>query len=230
MLPASPSAASPGSIALPDQIVADPAFRSPLPLLNPASIAIVGASERAKWATQIFGNLRAFGYPGKVYPVNPRLSRGVGQQMLPGSRRAAGAAPARLGDRAGRRRAGRAGDRRQGRAQERHHLCEPDRRRRGPGDRGARHRPEKLDRSERPLGLRAQLHGRQCAAREMFRLSQHRTVRAHARLGRHGHAVGRHAAISRPGRSAARGEVQLHDLERQRDQSRSRRLRQFPGR
>jgi acyl-CoA synthetase (NDP forming) len=59
---------------LQDQVVAYPAFRSPLPLLNPGSVAIVGASERAKWATQIFGNLRAFGYPGKIYPVNPRLT------------------------------------------------------------------------------------------------------------------------------------------------------------
>jgi acetate---CoA ligase (ADP-forming) len=60
---------------LQDQIVADGVFRSPLPLLDPASIAIVGASERGKWATQIFRNLREFGYPGKVYPVNPRLSQ-----------------------------------------------------------------------------------------------------------------------------------------------------------
>ena len=58
-----------------DQVVADGVFRSPLPLLDPASIAIVGASERGKWATQIFRNLREFGYPGKIYPVNPRLSR-----------------------------------------------------------------------------------------------------------------------------------------------------------
>jgi acetyltransferase len=68
---------------LQDQVVADPAFRSPLPLLNPASVAIVGASERAKWATQIFGNLRAFGYPGKVYPVNPRLTEVWGSKCYP---------------------------------------------------------------------------------------------------------------------------------------------------
>jgi acyl-CoA synthetase (NDP forming) len=68
---------------LQDQIVADSSFRSPLPLLNPASIAIVGASERAKWATQIFANLRAFGYPGKVYPVNPRLAQVWGSACYP---------------------------------------------------------------------------------------------------------------------------------------------------
>ena len=66
-----------------DQIVADSSFRSPLPLLNPASIAIVGASERAKWATQIFANLRAFGYPGKIFPVNPRLAHVWGSACYP---------------------------------------------------------------------------------------------------------------------------------------------------
>jgi acyl-CoA synthetase (NDP forming) len=68
---------------LQDQVVADSAFRSPLPLLDPASIAIVGASERGKWATQIFRNLRDFGYPGKVYPVNPRLGRVWGSPCYP---------------------------------------------------------------------------------------------------------------------------------------------------
>jgi acetate---CoA ligase (ADP-forming) len=68
---------------LQDQVVADSSFRSPLPLLDPASIAIVGASERAKWATQIFRNLRAFGYPGKIYPVNPRLAQVWGSPCYP---------------------------------------------------------------------------------------------------------------------------------------------------
>jgi hypothetical protein len=60
---------------LQDQIVADGVFRSPLPLLDPASIAIVGASERGKWATQIFRNLREFGYPGKVRCGTPGAIR-----------------------------------------------------------------------------------------------------------------------------------------------------------
>jgi acetyltransferase len=51
---------------------AEPGFKSPLPLLRPNSIAIVGASERSRWATQIFRNLREFGFPGTIYPVNPR--------------------------------------------------------------------------------------------------------------------------------------------------------------
>jgi acetate---CoA ligase (ADP-forming) len=68
---------------LQDQVVADSAFRSPLPLFAAASIAIVGASERGKWATQIFRNLRAFGYPGKIYPVNPRLAQVWGSPCYP---------------------------------------------------------------------------------------------------------------------------------------------------
>jgi len=158
----------------------------------------------------------------------PRAS--VGQPVLSGSRLAAGAAAACHGDRAGAGGADRDRDRGQSRAQERHHLREPDRRGPRSRDRGAWRRSLGVDRGERSRRLRAQLHGRQCATRKIFRLSQHRIVPADARLGRHGHAIRRHAAISRPGRSAARGEIQLHDLERQRDQSRSCRLCQFPGR
>jgi acyl-CoA synthetase (NDP forming) len=65
---------------LPDQTAA---FKSPLRLFNPASIAIVGASERAKWPTQIFRNLRDFGYPGEIYPVNPRLTEVWGVKCFP---------------------------------------------------------------------------------------------------------------------------------------------------
>jgi acyl-CoA synthetase (NDP forming) len=64
-------------------LCSDSAFRSPLPLLDPASIAVVGASERGKWATQIFRNLRDFGYPGQVYPVNPRLTQVWGSRCYP---------------------------------------------------------------------------------------------------------------------------------------------------
>ena len=48
-------------------------FKSPLPLFRPPSIAIVGASERAKWPGQIYRNLRQYGFPGRIYPVNPRV-------------------------------------------------------------------------------------------------------------------------------------------------------------
>src|SRR3954471_8216655 len=59
---------------LQEQVAGEISFKSPLPLLGPASIAIVGASERAKWPGQIYRNLRQFGYPGKIYPVNPRAT------------------------------------------------------------------------------------------------------------------------------------------------------------
>jgi acetyltransferase len=42
-------------------------------LLNPTSIAIVGASDRpGNWALRAFQNLRRFGFAGPIYPVNPR--------------------------------------------------------------------------------------------------------------------------------------------------------------
>jgi acyl-CoA synthetase (NDP forming) len=41
-------------------------------LMNPQSIAIVGASQRADAAgTCVIRNLRRLGYPGRVYPINP---------------------------------------------------------------------------------------------------------------------------------------------------------------
>jgi acetyltransferase len=61
----------------------EPSFKSPLPLFRPASIAIVGASERAKWPGQIFRNLRDHGYPGRIYPVNPRLREVWGTRCYP---------------------------------------------------------------------------------------------------------------------------------------------------
>jgi acetyltransferase len=42
-------------------------------LLNPRSIAIVGASDRpGNWSMRVFQNLRRFGFPGAIFPVNPR--------------------------------------------------------------------------------------------------------------------------------------------------------------
>jgi len=42
-------------------------------LLNPRSIAIVGASDRpGNWSLRVFQNLRRFGFQGPIYPVNPR--------------------------------------------------------------------------------------------------------------------------------------------------------------
>ena len=42
-------------------------------LMNPRSIAVVGASERREAiGTRVIRNLRLMGYPGTIYPVNPR--------------------------------------------------------------------------------------------------------------------------------------------------------------
>lgn len=44
-------------------------------LLNPKSVAVVGASDKASsFGGQVVRNLVDFGYPGKVYAVHPRLS------------------------------------------------------------------------------------------------------------------------------------------------------------
>ena len=58
-------------------------FKSPLPVINPPSVAIVGASERARWPTDIFNNLGKGGFPGKIYPVNPRAAEVWGQRAYP---------------------------------------------------------------------------------------------------------------------------------------------------
>jgi acyl-CoA synthetase (NDP forming) len=60
-----------------------PQFKSPAPVLQPASLAIVGASERAKWPKQIYGQLKKFGFPGPIYPVNPRQTEVWGVKCYP---------------------------------------------------------------------------------------------------------------------------------------------------
>jgi acetate---CoA ligase (ADP-forming) len=62
------------------------ALRSPASVLQAASVAIVGASERARWASQIFTNLRRFGYGGRIVLVNPRQQKVFGQDCLPSLR------------------------------------------------------------------------------------------------------------------------------------------------
>ena len=45
-------------------------------LLNPRTIAIVGASDRPRsWTLEIYNNLRSFGFRGEIFPVNPRRPR-----------------------------------------------------------------------------------------------------------------------------------------------------------
>jgi acyl-CoA synthetase (NDP forming) len=58
-------------------------FRSAVSTLQAKSLAIVGASERARWPSEIFKNLREFGYPGRVALVNPRQEQVYGQRCYP---------------------------------------------------------------------------------------------------------------------------------------------------
>ena len=62
------------------------ALRSPASALRAASVAIVGASERARWASQIYANLRQFGYAGRIALINPRQQKVFGQDCLPSLR------------------------------------------------------------------------------------------------------------------------------------------------
>ena len=61
-------------------------FRSPASVLAPASIAMVGASERGPWQRLIYGNLRNYGFPGRVVLVNPRQQEVFGQRCYPSLR------------------------------------------------------------------------------------------------------------------------------------------------
>jgi acyl-CoA synthetase (NDP forming) len=53
------------------------------PLLNPGSIAVVGASEKAGAGAFVIENLRTLGYTGKVIPVNPRYKSILGLESYP---------------------------------------------------------------------------------------------------------------------------------------------------
>jgi acetate---CoA ligase (ADP-forming) len=61
-------------------------FRSAVSTLKAKSLAIVGASERARWPSEIFKNLREFGYPGRIALVNPRQREVYGQRCFPSLR------------------------------------------------------------------------------------------------------------------------------------------------
>src|SRR5215813_9800954 len=57
-------------------------FRPVATTLAAKSLAIVGASERARWPSEIFRNLREFGYPGRIALVNPRQKSVFGQRCF----------------------------------------------------------------------------------------------------------------------------------------------------
>jgi len=58
-------------------------FKSPELVLRARSVAIVGASERARWPSNIYDNLRTNGFTGRVYPVNPKYSEVWGVPCYP---------------------------------------------------------------------------------------------------------------------------------------------------
>ena len=60
--------------------------RSPASMLRASSVAIVGASERARWPSQIYANLRQFGYGGRIYLINPRQQTVFGERCYPSLR------------------------------------------------------------------------------------------------------------------------------------------------
>jgi acetate---CoA ligase (ADP-forming) len=52
-------------------------------MLNPSSLALVGATESSAWSAALVGNLRAHGYRGRLHLVNPRHSTQFGLPCHP---------------------------------------------------------------------------------------------------------------------------------------------------
>jgi acyl-CoA synthetase (NDP forming) len=53
-------------------------------LIDPRTIALVGASDRERsWTKQIHSNLQMFGFPGQIFPINPRRSTVWNQRAYP---------------------------------------------------------------------------------------------------------------------------------------------------
>ncbi|MFZ1997221.1 MAG: CoA-binding protein, partial [Solirubrobacteraceae bacterium] len=53
-------------------------------LMHPASIAVVGATDRAgSYAAETLVNLELIGFPGPVYGVNPRRTEVMGRVCVP---------------------------------------------------------------------------------------------------------------------------------------------------
>ena len=53
------------------------------PLMKPASIAVVGASQRMTRATRVVANLKTFGYSGRIFPINPKYREVLGLPCYP---------------------------------------------------------------------------------------------------------------------------------------------------
>ncbi|MGH9673947.1 MAG: acetate--CoA ligase family protein [Bryobacteraceae bacterium] len=67
--------------ALPFGTSLDPAVRA---LITPASVAVIGASaDPAKFSHWLLGYLRGYGFPGRLYPVNPHRTEILGFACYP---------------------------------------------------------------------------------------------------------------------------------------------------
>jgi len=51
--------------------------------MKPASIAVVGASQRMSRATRVVANLQRFGYAGRIFPINPKYAEVLGLPCYP---------------------------------------------------------------------------------------------------------------------------------------------------
>lgn len=58
-------------------------MRDLAPLMNPRSIAVVGASQRVTRATRVIANLQRFGYRGRIFPINPKYDAILGLPCFP---------------------------------------------------------------------------------------------------------------------------------------------------
>lgn len=58
-------------------------FRSPAPLLQARTVAIVGASDRARWPVSIHKNLTETGSPVRIFPINPSRDEIWGMPCYP---------------------------------------------------------------------------------------------------------------------------------------------------
>ena len=52
-------------------------------LLNPKSIAIIGATENSVMVRKMLGNLESWNYKGRVYPINPKYQNIFGHKAYP---------------------------------------------------------------------------------------------------------------------------------------------------
>src|SRR6516162_5679720 len=52
-------------------------------LINPRSIAILGASERASIGRTLIDSLYRLGFAGRIYPINPKYPKVAGLECYP---------------------------------------------------------------------------------------------------------------------------------------------------